>query len=203
VGLEVEEVGLGFGPVIGASGKAKWRLLPLGGYVKLAPFRSAGEALWVSLAGPLANVLFAYLLIVVGLFHTGIPAYGGEWSREVAWAEPWQVARWAWVILGGLTGRTLSGLAQIFCNPQALAGPVWLVKAGTPFLAADPWNLLALLALCSLSVALFNLLPFPGLDGAQVFLRLLPERARGRVEVVGVRALLGLALFVAIKDLFL
>ncbi|MGE5507931.1 MAG: site-2 protease family protein [Chitinophagales bacterium] len=197
-GLKVEEVGLGFGPVVGSSGKAKWRLLPLGGYVKLAPFRSAWEALYVSLAGPLANLLLAYLLIVAGLFHTGIPAAGGVWSRALAVREPWQVVRWAWLILAGFVRNTAAGLLELFRDVRALAGPVWLIKAGAPFLASDPWNLLALLALCSLSVGLFNLLPFPGLDGAQAFLRLLPEKAREKAAAVGVRARFGLALVLTV-----
>jgi len=70
-GLEVEEFGIGFGPVLYRRGHFHIRLIPFGAYVAIpeleSPDRSGGISPWKKiatlLAGPLANVLFALLLL--------------------------------------------------------------------------------------------------------------------------------------------
>jgi regulator of sigma E protease len=71
------------------------------------------------------------------------------------------------------------------------------------------WPLLALTAMLSLNLAIFNILPFPALDGGRIFLilievlrggkRLKPER-ENLVNFVGMAILLLLMLVVTVSD---
>ena len=66
-------------------------------------------------------------------------------------------------------------------------------------------------ALISVNLAIFNLLPFPGLDGWQLLVlaiegisrRKVPDKAKLIVSYVGIALLMGLMLFLVVKDVFL
>ena len=92
LGVAVEEFALGFGPVLFSRKKGETRysirLLPLGGFVRLAgeegltsdvPFertyygRPAWVRLLVSLAGPLANIVLAGVLATCAILGFGLP----------------------------------------------------------------------------------------------------------------------------------
>jgi regulator of sigma E protease len=72
------------------------------------------------------------------------------------------------------------------------------------------WPLLSLTSALSLSIAIFNILPFPALDGGRIFLilveilrggkRLKPER-EGLINLVGFALLLILMVAVTISDI--
>ena len=81
VGMRVETFSVGFGPRLTGKvfGGTDYRisLIPLGGYVKMSSEGHSAKPIWqrifVSLAGPLANLCFA-LAILVGLYAVGVPS---------------------------------------------------------------------------------------------------------------------------------
>ncbi len=81
-GLEVEEFGIGFGPILYRRGHFHLRLIPFGAYVAIpeleSPDRTGGVSPWKKIAtliaGPLANVLFALVLLWL-LFSIGFATY--------------------------------------------------------------------------------------------------------------------------------
>ena len=97
--------------------------------------------------------------------------------------------------------------------PFHVAGPVGIARiTGTVAQSvsyAGWWPLLALTAMLSLNLAIFNILPFPALDGGRIFLilievlrggkRLKPER-ENLVNFVGMAILLLLMLVVTVSD---
>ncbi len=107
-------------------------------------------------------------------------------------------------------------LVQMFIGllPFQVAGPVGIARiTGTVAQSVSYtgwWPLLALTSMLSLNLAIFNILPFPALDGGRVFLvlvevlrggkRLKPER-EGLINFVGMAILLLLMLIVTVSDI--
>jgi regulator of sigma E protease len=98
--------------------------------------------------------------------------------------------------------------------PFQVTGPVGIARVtGTiaqSVLYVGWWWLLNLTAVLSLNLAIFNILPFPALDGGRIFLvllevlrggkRLKPER-EGLINLVGMAILLLLMLVVTVSDI--
>lgn len=181
-GVAVPEFSVGFGPRLASfrwrQTEFSWRLVPLGGYVllpALAPEDGMartplGARMLTILAGPLANLLLALLLL--GPLRTAVVGVA---------------------IFDALTGG-VGGLEVM--------GPVG-ISAAAGHAAAMGWKSLAQFAgLLSLNLAIFNLLPIPGLDGGRL-LGLLAEKLNGGrrpawepvVQALGVLLLLGLGLW--------
>lgn len=72
---------------------------------------------------------------------------------------------------------------------NSLGGPISMFEGTTAAVREGFVYYLDFLALLSLSLAIFNLLPIPGLDGAQLML-LIIERVRGRPVSIGLQVLL-------------
>ena len=87
--------------------------------------------------------------------------------------------RWNW----NMTTATLGVLGKIVTREvaakSAVSGPIDIASLSGQALRAGPKQLIFLMALISLSIAIFNLLPIPLLDGGQIFI-LLVETVRGR-----------------------
>lgn len=106
----------------------------------------------------------------------------------------------------------LGSLVSTFTGQQKveLSGPVGIVREVATQASADLTNLLWLTAFLSINLGLFNLLPWPALDGSRlVFIGL--EAIRGRkvdprwentIHVIGFMLLIGLILFVTYGDIF-
>ena len=116
---------------------------------------------------------------------------------------------------------TIQGLGKLItfkANPEELAGPIGIVsmvgdiqteavEEGGISLAV--WSLINFMALLSANIGLFNLLPFPALDGGRlVFLVIekirrkpIPPEKEGMVHLAGLALLLVLAVFVAYNDI--
>ncbi len=62
---------------------------------------------------------------------------------------------------------------------NAVSGPIDIASLSGEALRAGPKQLIYLMAIISISIAIFNLLPIPLLDGGQIFI-LLVETVRGR-----------------------
>lgn len=117
---------------------------------------------------------------------------------------------------------TIYGLTQLFTAPDALsqvAGPIGIVNAigdtydnsvQTGGLTMALYNMLYIMGLISANLAVFNLLPFPALDGGRlVFLfieaitgkQVAPEK-EGMIHFIGFIILIGFALVVAFSDIY-
>ncbi|MEM7579723.1 MAG: RIP metalloprotease RseP [Mastigocoleus sp.] len=107
---------------------------------------------------------------------------------------------------------TFSGLTQLVTNfgetaPQ-LSGPVNIVKAGANIAQNDSGSLLFFGALISINLAVINILPLPALDGGQLAFLLfegvmgkpLPQRIQEGVMQTGLMLLLGLGMFLIVKE---
>jgi len=98
-------------------------------------------------------------------------------------------------------------------SPFQIAGPVGIAQYTANFAQSVPytgwWPLLVLTSMLSLNLAIFNILPFPALDGGRVFLvlvevlrggkRLKPEH-EGFINFVGMAILLLLMIVVTVSD---
>ena len=185
LGVRVLAFGLGFGPRIVARRKfgIEWQLraLPLGGYVKLSgeesdegpdsfAAASAKKRILILLAGPLSNLVLAFLLICGMAVAMGLSI---ERAPEAAFQ-----------IIAMIIDQTINSITAFL--PVAGARPLDLPMVGIPgmigavgtMLAIGPYMLVILAAAMSLSLGLMNLLPIPPLDG-------------GQAAMIGLKALLG------------
>ncbi len=105
-------------------------------------------------------------------------------------------------VLRGLFGRTIA-------PGEAVTGPVGIAALLGQGYRAGPYVFLFLVALISLNLALFNLVPFPALDGARmvfalyemVFRRKVSPRLEMAVHTAGFFLLLGLVVLITFQDL--
>jgi RIP metalloprotease RseP len=89
-----------------------------------------------------------------------------------------------------------------------VAGPVKIVEQGAGLVAANAGSLFPFTAIISINLAIINILPLPALDGGQlVFLLLeglrgkpLPNRIQENVMQTGLVLLLGLGIFLIVRD---
>ncbi|MDE7164430.1 MAG: site-2 protease family protein [Clostridiales bacterium] len=107
----------------------------------------------------------------------------------------------SWSILGSF-GQLITGQVPI----TSVTGPVGSVKLMADVSRADGRNILILLPLLASNLAIFNLLPFPALDGAQIIFTVIEwirkkpikRKIQGIINAVGLIVLL---LFVVIVDI--
>lgn len=231
VGVRVEAFAVGFGrELMGVTDRhgTRWKLclLPLGGYVKMfaedgrvrladgttRPATAAERAetyghkpvaarAAIVLAGPVANIVFAVLLLA------GLGLVGGQ--ADLAGALGYGVER-AWGFTVANAG-SLAGLIGGATPAGEVLGPIRIAEVGGSVAATYGFGAVVLLtALISVNIGLVNLLPIPVLDGGHlVFLTLEALRGRPlgprlqRISVLcGLTAVLGLSLAVTLNDLF-
>ena len=107
----------------------------------------------------------------------------------------------SWSILGSF-GQLITGSVPI----TSVTGPVGSVKLMADVTRADWRNILILLPLLASNLAMFNILPFPALDGAQIIFTVvewirkkpIKRKIQGIINAVGLIVLL---LFVLIVDI--
>ena len=110
-----------------------------------------------------------------------------------------------------LTKAMLAGFRSLFTGAVGMdevAGPVGLVKVVDSVANYGVAPYLMLLALVSLNLALFNLLPIPGLDGGKLFFIILKIISGGRINddmeykatLIGMAILLTLFVLVTVND---
>lgn len=112
-----------------------------------------------------------------------------------------------------LVNQTFKGLKMIFTGKADLktdvGGPVTIIKLSGAAAKAGIWNLLYFTAFISINLAVFNLLPFPALDGGWTVLLLIelitkrkvPDKIVGALNFAGFALLMGLMLLVTVKDI--
>lgn len=110
--------------------------------------------------------------------------------------------------------ETLNGLIAMFKGKidvqRNISGPVRIVQiTGEVATKTDLVTLLRFMALISVALGFFNLLPFPGLDGGHVVInfielitcRKFPDRARTYIEYAGLIFIVGLSIVVFFNDI--
>ena len=229
LGVRVEAFAVGFGrELLGYTDSrgTRWKLclLPLGGYVRMfaengrvplpdggsrAPspseraltyaHRSVGARAAIVLGGPLANLVFAVLILALLALATG--RAGGIDALSFGLGHAAGFAYDNLLAIGGLLSGGTSGADML--------GPVGIAQVSGDSAAAYGFGGVVLLtALLSVNIGLINLLPIPVLDGGHlVFLAL--ERLRGwplgprlqRLSVLcGLTAVLGLSIAATLND---
>ena len=108
--------------------------------------------------------------------------------------------------------RTLRGFLMLATNfkemASQVAGPVKIVEQGAGLAQSSLAMLFPFTAIISINLAIINILPLPALDGGQLaFLlvealrgRPLPERFQENVMQTGLVLLLGLGVFLIVRD---
>lgn len=142
---------------------------------------------------------------VVG--RIGIVPQQGAHDVELpqAIASGWKTT---WVMAGSVIGA-LKGLATRDISPRELGGPIMIATASVQAARGGLENLLFLLALISINLAVFNLLPIPILDGGQILVNVLEavkgsafsSRTREYILRAGLFAVLLLFALVTYNDL--
>ncbi len=107
------------------------------------------------------------------------------------------------------TLQSLLGMVRGNVSPTQLSGPVTIFYLAGEFAQAGFEQFLRLMVLLSLSIAVLNLVPIPGLDGGQILVafvegimrRPLPEKVRMGLQVAGLLCIVGLMLFALGNDL--
>ncbi|WP_029458306.1 site-2 protease family protein [Solidesulfovibrio alcoholivorans] len=205
VGLPVVRFSLGLGPVLWSRTWGGTRCclsaVPFGGYVLLA---LAGEKdylaapLWrriaFSLAGPVANLLFALCCYAaVYAVSPGEHSLAGYCVKPLAWTL-------------GTAQAMLAAIPRLFGHAQELSSLVGIVAEGGRFVGASASRLLMLGGYISVSLAVFNLLPLPPLDGGKIVCDILVRCRAGLaryyvpVSACGWLALIALMLYATIQD---
>ena len=113
------------------------------------------------------------------------------------------------IYYGRVVFMTLLDLAQGRESINNLSGPVGIVSAIGQAVAVDWRMVLSLLALITINLGIFNLLPLPALDGGKVVFLLIegvtgrpvPTKVQGIVNTIGFVLLFGLMIFVTGNDL--
>ncbi|MEL7038940.1 MAG: RIP metalloprotease RseP [Cyanobacteria bacterium J06592_8] len=107
---------------------------------------------------------------------------------------------------------TLSGFGQLISNfsqtAEQLSGPVGIVAIGADIARSDAGDLFQFAALISINLAFINTLPLPALDGGQLAFLLiealrgkpLPSRVQEGVMQTGLMLILGLGIFLIVRD---
>jgi regulator of sigma E protease len=106
----------------------------------------------------------------------------------------------------------LGAFKQMFTggfNKDDVAGPVGLVKVVNTTKSYGFTSYLLLLAMVSLNLAFFNILPIPGLDGGKIFFIILKVLSGGRINddmelkatIMGMGLLIAFVVFITFNDI--
>lgn len=111
-----------------------------------------------------------------------------------------------------MTKQTFVSLKSLFTGKASIkedvGGPITIVRLSGEAAKSGIWPLLKVMAFISMQLAIFNLLPFPALDGGWTILLLIELISRRKVNpkivetinYVGFCLLMGLMILVIIKD---
>ena len=111
-------------------------------------------------------------------------------------------ARMVWdSLIGLLTGKF---------GFQQLSGPIGVTGAMVEVAKVDIMGFVYLVAVISMNLGIFNLLPIPALDGGTLVITFIemitkkrpPKKVEETIKLVGFGLLMALVLFVSIKDIF-
>ncbi|HAR95611.1 MAG TPA: peptidase M50 [Deltaproteobacteria bacterium] len=185
------------------------RLLPLGGFVSFSQEgHDEGEEFFqvprwkqamIMSSGSLFNVAFA-LVIFVPVFMVGKHLQLGDAAILSV--------KTVWETLSG----TVALLVQILSGnggAESLSGPVGIAVLAGKAASKGVLHLLFFSGILSMGLGIMNLLPFPALDGGQLFILLIESlfrrplgvRTHQAISTAGLVAFMVLALFVTYRDI--
>jgi regulator of sigma E protease len=117
-----------------------------------------------------------------------------------------------WKLMGESSIAIFKGIGSLFTSPQSVGGIIAVGFVTTSTLQNFGFvSFLQLWGLISINLAIINLLPFPGLDGWQIFVLIfesisrkeIPSKVKNIVSTVGIILLFALMFVLLIKDVFL
>ena len=194
-GIPVKRFSIGFGPKLFGFKRGEtsywFSLIPFGGYVLPAledtDFRRLPtyKRITFALGGPFANILGAF----VGLFLIGLSQFSLGPVRALSFATT--------QLIMGLQ-QQLHGLSMLFSDFKQLSGLVGIVAVGGAEFGSTLANLLTFSVLINISLAVFNLLPLPPLDGGRILFCILEKLYRPIAKVEAPATLVGWALFMVL-----
>jgi regulator of sigma E protease len=203
-GIPVERFSVGFGPKLfgfrrGAT--SYWlSVVPIGGYVLPALDENASRALPLhksvlfALGGPVANVAAAYLgLIGLGRLQFDLSAFEAlSFAATTLWLD---------------SQSMVQAISMLFAGRGEISGILGIVAIGGSQFGSTLAGLLAFSVAINLHLALFNLLPFPPLDGGRIAFSLLEKiyrplyRMQAPITLAGWAFMLALMVYATIHDL--
>ena len=128
------------------------------------------------------------------------------------WLAPGQALR----EMGRLSVLTVQMFGNVFSSlftrlsvPEGVAGPIGIAQMTYVFVQEGLMSLIRFTALLSLSLAIINILPFPGLDGGRFFLIIVPlilrrkinPKLEAMIHLFGFMVLMLLILLVTFNDI--
>ncbi len=219
VGVKVNEFSIGMGPLLfnKTKGETKYslRLFPIGGYVALEgededsdDVRAfANKPAWAKLlvlaAGPFMNFLFAFIVLTVLIMVTA--DIGNVFQGAVLGFKNC-------VNMEIMIFDALKDLVTGAGSVNDLVGPIGIVDAVDKTAQTGMPNLVLLTVLLSLNLGLFNILPFPALDGGRILFviiravvsaftgKTISDELEGKIHYIGIMILFGLMILITMKD---
>jgi regulator of sigma E protease len=203
-GIPIERFSVGFGPKLFGftrGGTSYWlSVVPIGGYVLPALDENASRRLPLrssilfALGGPVANVAAAYLsLLAFGALQFDLSAFDAlSFATTRLWLD--------------MQSMVLA-IPTLFEGVGEISGIVGIVAIGGSQFGSTVTGLLAFSVAINLNLAIFNLLPFPPLDGGRIALSVLEKiyrplyRIQAPVTLAGWAVMLALMVYATFHDL--
>lgn len=121
-------------------------------------------------------------------------------SQSVKTAVSYSKMIW-WSLIDLVTGKY---------GISAISGPVGVTVALGEAVKQSVWDLISMLALLTINLGIFNLLPLPALDGGRILFLIIeairrkpiPQKYEGVIHGIGLAILLAISGIVLIKDIF-
>ena len=135
----------------------------------------------------------------------GVTVYGIKKTPLNVLKEAWNST----LYYGRIVFTSLADLVRGRESINNLSGPVGIVTAIGQAASYGWQDLLELLALITINLGVFNLLPFPALDGGKVVFLIIegvtghavPEKLQGTLTIAAFALLFGLMLFATYNDI--
>lgn len=140
-------------------------------------------------------------------------AIGNIPGYEIRGFEFVEATEFSFSMLKGLTGKVFEGMKDLTEkeNPaESVSGPIEIIKViGETTTSENKADLIWLIVFISINVGVFNMIPFPALDGGRVVFVILEalglkinSKIEERINAVGAIAILCLVAFTMYKDIF-
>ena len=214
-GVRVNEFSVGMGPLIFSRKKGdtaySLRLLPIGGYVALEGEEGDSEderafsakPAWVRIiilaAGPFMNFAFAVAVLTAMIMILGhVPVIFQALILGIKNC----------LAIEGMILQSLWDLISGSASLNDLVGPVGIVDTVNKTAQQGITSLVGLTVVLSLNLGLFNILPFPALDGGRILFaiiraltgRAVSDEVENAIHFAGLMLLFGFMIIITIKD---